>query len=249
VSSTVDRTRTGTGRSTRLLIRVLFVLGGTVAATALGWLISSATASAATLPDLNVPGTHSAPVTGLLDEITLPAGPASTTMPKLPPSPTAAGVAGELRTAVSQLGSRVRAVPVAPLTAQPPTSPSAPAGRSGPVSGPAPARSLPTVTTVAPVLTGPATVVRSLSRQAAALVPPAAPQPIPMMPNPAPWSPVTVPAAPGGSVGGATGAGGLGLVDTSGTFPVAGLDIVRVIPVTVPLGRVTAGKQPGITPD
>jgi hypothetical protein len=103
--------------------------------------------------------------------------------------------------------------------------------------------------TVAPVPAGPATVVRSLSRQSAALVPPAAPQPIPTMPNPAPWSPVTVPAAPGGSVGGATGAGGLGLVDTSGTFPVPGLDIVRVIPVTVPLGRVTAGKQPGITPD
>jgi hypothetical protein len=237
----------------RLLTRVLFVLGGTVAATALGWLISSATASAATLPDLNVPGTHAAsvaPVTGLLDGITLPAGPAST-MPKLPPPPSAAGVAGELRTAVSQLGSRVpvaRAVPVAPLTAQPPTSLSAPAGQSGPVSGPAPARSLPTVTTVAPVPAAPATVVRSPSYQAAALVPPV-PQPIPTMPNPAPWSPVTVPAAPGGSVGGSTGTGGLGLVDTSGTFPVPGLDIVRVIPVTVPLGRVTAGKQPGITPD
>ena len=247
----MDRTRTGTGRSMRLLTRVLFVLGGTVAATALGWLISSATASAATLPDLNVPGTHAAPaapVTGLLDGITLPAGPAST-MPKLPPPPSAAGVAGELRTAVSQLGSRVpvRALPVAPLTAQPSTSPSTPAGQSGPVSGPAPARSLPTVTTVAPVPAAPA-VVRSLVRQAAALVPPV-PQQIPTMPNPVPWSPVTVPAAPGGSVGGATGAGGLGLVDTSGTFPVPGLDIVRVIPVTVPLGRVTAGKQPGITPD
>jgi hypothetical protein len=236
----------------RLLTRVLFVLGGTVAATALGWLISSTTASAATLPDLNAPGTHAAPaapVTGLLDEITLPAAPAST-MPKLPPPPSAAGVAGELRTAVSQLGRHVpvRAVPVAPLTVQPPTSPSAPAGQSGPVSGPASARSLPTVTTVVPVPAGPATVVRSLSHLAAALVPPA-PQPIPTMPNPAPWSPVTVPAAPGGSVGGATGMAGLGLVDTSGTFPVPGLDIVRVIPVTVPLGRVTAGKQPGITPD
>jgi hypothetical protein len=246
----VDRTRTGTGRMARLLTRVLFVLGAAVAATALGWLISSATASAATLPDLNVPGTHAAPVTGLLDEITLPAAPAST-MPKLPPPPSAAGVAGELRTAVSQLGSRVpvaRAVPVAPLTVQPSTSPSAPVDQSGPVSGPAAAGSLPTVATVVPVPAGPATVVRSLSRPAAALVPPA-PQPIPTMPNPAPWSPVTVPAAPGGSVGGATGTGGLGLVDTSGTFPVPGLDVVRVIPVTVPLGRVTAGKQPGITPD
>jgi hypothetical protein len=238
---------------TRLLTRVLFVLGGTVAVTALGWLISSATASAATLPDLNVPGTHAgpaAPVTGLLDKITLPAAPAST-VPKLPPPPAAemSRVAGALRSAVSQLGSRVPAVPVTPLAARPPTSLSAPAGRSGSVSGSAPARPLPTVTTAAPAPAGSATVVRSLSRQAGGPVPPAAPRPGPTMPNPAPWSPVTVPAAPGGSVGGATGAGGLGLVDTSGTFPVPGLDILRVVPVTVPLGRVTAGKQPGITPD
>jgi hypothetical protein len=253
VSSTVDRTARGTGRITRLLTRVLFVLGGTVAATALGWLISSATASAATLPDLNVPGTHAgpvAPVTGLLDKITLPAAPAST-MPKLPTPPAAAmsGVAGELRTAVSQLGSRVPAVPVTPLAARPPTSPSAPVGRSGPVSAPAPIRPQTTATTVAPIASSSATVVRSLPRQAGGQVLPATPRPVPTVPNPAPWSPVTVPAAPGGSVGGATGAGGLGLVDTSGAFPVPGLDVVRVVPVTVPLGRVTTGKQPGITPD
>jgi hypothetical protein len=259
VSSTVDRTRTGTGRITRLLTRVLFVIGGTVAATALGWLISSATASAATLPD-----THAgpvAPVTGLLDKITLPAAPAATVpnlpagpasaVPKLPAPPAAemSRVAGALRTAVSQLGSRVPAVPVTPLAARPPTSPSAPVGRSGSVSGPAPARPLSTATTVTPIASSSATVVRSLSRQAGGPVPPPAPRPVPTVPNPAPWSPVTVPAAPGGSVGGATGAGGLGLVDTSGTFPVPGLDVVRVVPVTVPLGRVTTGKQPGITPD
>ncbi|HEY3608938.1 MAG TPA: hypothetical protein VGL06_15660 [Pseudonocardiaceae bacterium] len=264
MSSTVDRTRTGTGRITRLLTRVLFVLGGTVAATALGWLISSATASAASLPDLNVPGTHAgpvAPVTGLLDRITLPAGPVPT-VPNLPAGPTSAvpklpappaaemsRVAGALRTAVGQLGSRVPAVPVTPLAARPPTSSSAPVGRSGAISGPAPTRPLPAVTIVTAVPAGSATVVRSLPRQAAGQVPPAAPRPVPTVPNPAPWSPVTVPAAPGGSVGGATGAGGLGLVDTSGTFPVPGLDIVRVVPVTVPLGRVTTGKQPGITPD
>jgi hypothetical protein len=259
----VDRTTTGTGRMTRLLTRVLFVLGGTVAATALGWLISSATASAATLPDLTVPGTHAgpvAPVTGVLDKITLPAAPAVTVpnlpgpasaVPKLPAPPAAemSRVAGALRTAVSQLGSRVPAVPVTPLAARPPTSPSAPVGRSGSVSAPAPARPQNTATTVAPIASSSATVVRSLSRQAGGQVLPAAPQPVPTMPNPAPWSPVTVPATPGGSVGGAIGAGGLGLVDTSGTFPVPGLDVVRVVPVTVPLGRVTTGKQPGITPD
>lgn len=254
----MDRTRKGNGRMARLLTRVLVILGGTVAATALGWLISSATASAATLPDLNLPGTHAnpaAPVTSALTSLTLPAGPAPT-VPKLPSPPAGtasmSGVAGELRTAMSRLGSRIpvdRALPVTPLTAQPPASLSAPAGRSGPVSGPAAARPLTAVTTVAPVPAGSATVVRFLSRQVTGLVSPAAPRPVPSMPNPAPWSPVTVPAAPGGSVGGATGAGGLGLVDTSGTFPVPGLDVVRAIPVTVPLGRVTAGKQPGITPD
>ncbi|HYS36256.1 MAG TPA: hypothetical protein VEO01_11550 [Pseudonocardiaceae bacterium] len=248
----MDRTRTGTGRMARLLTRVLFVLGGTVAVTALGWLISSTTASAATLPDLNVPGTHANPaggVTGVLTSLTLPAAP-TPTVPKLPASPAGtasmSGVAGELRTAVGRL-SVDRAVPVAPLIAQPPTSTSAPAGQSGSVSGPAPARPLPTVTTLAPAPAGPATVVESLSPQVTGPVLPAAPHPA--TPNPVPWSPITVPAAPGGSVGGATGAGGLGLVDTSGTFPVPGLDVVRVIPVTVPLGRVTTGKQPGITPD
>jgi hypothetical protein len=59
-----------------------------------------------------------------------------------------------------------------------------------------------------------------------------------------------VPAAPGGSGGaGAPGAGGLGLVDGAGSFPVPALDLVRVVPVTVPLGQVSVGKQPGITPD
>ncbi len=248
----MDRTRTGTGRVARLLTRVLIVLGGTVAATALGWLISSATASAATLPDLNLPGTHAgpaAPIVGAVSGVlTLPAGPAST-MPQLSPPAGTASIAGELRTAVRQLGSRVPAVPGTPLTAQPPTSSSAPAGRSGFVSGAAPARPLSTETTVAPVPAGSAAVVRSLSDQVSGLILTAAPQPGPSVPNPAPWSPVTVPATPGGNVGGATGAGGLGLVDTSGAFPVPGLDIVRVIPVPVPLGRVTAGKQPGITPD
>jgi hypothetical protein len=247
--------RTGTGRMARLLTRVLFVIGGTVAATALGWLISSATASAATFPGLNVPGTHANPtgaVTGVLTSLTLPATPAPTvpTVPKLPPppagTPSMSGVAGALRTAVGRL-SIDRAAPVAPLIAQPPTSTSAPAGQSGPASGPAPSRPLPTMASGAPAPAGPARVVESLSRQVTGSVLPAAPHPT--TPNPVPWSPVTVPATPGGSVGGATGTGGLGLVDTSGTFPVPGLDVVRVIPVTVPLGRVTTGKQPGITPD
>jgi hypothetical protein len=240
----------------RLLTRVLFVIGGTVAATALGWLISSATASAATVPGLNIPGTHANPtgaVTGVLTSLTLPAAPAPTVpaVPKLPAPPAGtasmSGVAGALRTAVGRL-SVDRAAPVAPLIAQPPTSTSAPAGQSGPASGPAPTRPLPTVATVAPAPAGSAAVVESLSRQVTGPVLPAAPHPT--APNPVPWSPVTVPAAPsGGTVGGTTGAGGLGLVDTSGTFPVPGLDVVRVIPVTVPLGRVTTGKQPGITPD
>jgi len=74
VSSTVGRARTDRGRVSRLVTRTLLVLGGTVAATAIGWLISSATASADTLPGLAVPGTHApvTTVTGVLDGVGVP---------------------------------------------------------------------------------------------------------------------------------------------------------------------------------
>jgi hypothetical protein len=71
-----------------------------------------------------------------------------------------------------------------------------------------------------------------------------------VLPVPTPWSPVTVPTAPSGSGGaGVPGGAGIGLVDQTGAYPVPGLDLVHVVPVTSPLGRVTSGRQPGITPD
>ena len=236
----------------RLVARILFVLGGTIAATAVGWLISSAAASADTLPNLTVPGTYAAPVsstvTGVLTAVDVPT---------IPPPP---AVTGALSGAVTQLGSRVpvgRDMPVTPLAVTPATPtlvpPPAPgtAGQSGPAIGQAAARPMTTVTTVAPIPPGPATVVRSVpQRFAGALAPPAVPPRVPSAPGtPVPWSPVTVPAAPGGTVGGAAGGTGIGIADVAGTLPVPGIGVVRAVPVTVPPGRVTAGKQPGITPD
>ncbi|HEX9335407.1 MAG TPA: hypothetical protein VF892_05965 [Pseudonocardiaceae bacterium] len=250
----MDRARTDRGRVSRLVTRTLFVLGGTVAATAVGWAISSASAAADTLPTIAVPGTHADPapvsgtVTGVLGAVDVP------TLPQ-PPAAT-----GALSSAVTRLGSHVGGdLPVSPLAAARPLLPLLPqpkapyqapiaAGQSGPAIGPAAARPIPAVTTVAPTTSGPATVVRWAHRQA--VVPPVAPLSTPTVPGPAaPWSPVTVPSAPGGSVGGAPGGTGLGLADASGVLPVPGLDVVRVVPVTVPPGRVTAGRQPGSTPD
>jgi hypothetical protein len=294
----------------RLLSRTLFVLGGAIAATATAWLISSATASAATVP---LPGSG-APVSGALsdsvaglahpDALAAPAVrvttspgaltthhavalPGSSALPGPSALPTvvaphappalagvpiltlpanhdpAAGVGsvtGELRTAVSQIGAHVpvsHGVAVTPLPVWPPVpvSASAPAGRSGPAGVQAVSWSPPTATAVAtrPVEAGPATAVRSVvehpvHRQAhrvRSAVPAS-----PAAPAQTPWSPVTVPAAPGGGgPGGTPGAGGVGLVEQPGAPQVPGLDAIRVVPVTSPLGRATSGKQPGITPD
>jgi len=254
VSSTVGRARTDRGRVSRLVTRTLLVLGGTVAATAVGWLISSATASADTLPDLAVPGTHADPapvsttVTGMLDAVRVPA---------ISPPP---AVAGALRGAVTQLGNHVpvgRDIPVTPLAAWSVPSPQAPrtvpaaASQSGPAIGSA-ARPITAETTVAPIPPGPATVVQRYGVTHADPGPSAVPAfltlPAPGSP-PAPWSPMTVPAAPAGSVGNAPGGAGLGLADASGVLPVPGLDVMRALPVTARPGQATAGKQPGISPD
>jgi hypothetical protein len=72
----------------------------------------------------------------------------------------------------------------------------------------------------------------------------------PALPAPTPWTPVTVPVAPGSGGGvGAPGAGGVGLIDQFGVPPLAAPDVVRVLPTSVPVGRVTVRRQPGTTPD
>jgi hypothetical protein len=292
----------------RLLSRTLFVLGGAVAATATAWLISSATATAATMPTSGSAAPASGALSGAVSDVAHPDGttsptalvthdpvalpgssalPGPVTLPGPSALPTlaalhapralagvpiltlpanhdpAAGVGdvtGELRTAVSQIGSHVpvsRGVAVTPLPVRPRTSTpaSAPAGRSGPVSGQAVSRPLPTATAVAarPVQVGPATAARSVvehpAHRRAHPVRSAVPT-SPAAPAPTPWSPVTVPAAPGGGgPGGTPGAGGVGLVEQPGAPQVPGPDAIRVVPVTAPLGRATSGKQPGITPD
>jgi hypothetical protein len=225
----------------RLVTRTLFVLGGTIAATAVGWLISSASASADTLPDLSVPGTHadSAPVSGAVT------GAVSGVLGAVGMSadhvPAPSSVIGALHLPV------IRDIPVTPLVPPAPVSPQlTKTGPSGPPIGLAAASPMPTVTTVASIPPGPATVVRSVAHQVTVLVPTSLPLQVPNTPQPC--APVTVPGAPGGIVG-ASGSGGLGMVDTSGALPVPDTDTARVIPATRPLGRVTAGKQPGITPD
>jgi hypothetical protein len=252
----------------RLLSRALFVLGGAVAATVIGWLLSTGTASADTLPVMPAP--PSVDTTTVLhsasDALTSVAAPATVTAParsgvpagSLPPLAGADGVrnvTGALSGAVRQLGDHVpvdRTVVVAPLTALPSTATtvSTPAGRSGPAGGHTSLRTLPVpaAVTTPPASSGPVVAQRSQVR------PPAgrlvrAPGHLPVPPSaPTPWSPVSVPAAPSGGVG-ATGLGELGFADQSGTFAVPGPDAVRVVPVTAPLGQVTAGRQPGITPD
>jgi hypothetical protein len=241
---------------------VLVVLGGAVAATAVGWLISSAAAAADTLP------VHPPSVVGTaLDSVGLPAesNAAPHEVPALPappapaalPLPGADGVRGVTRalgSAVSQLGDRVpvdRTVVVPPLTVLPSTKApvSTHAGQSGPAGGPTLARALRGAAAARqPAPTGSVAAQHSQVRPPAGPRSPAPPR-IPAVPSaPAPFSPVTVPAAPTGGVGSA-GVGGIGFADHSGTFLVPRLDSDRVVPTTDTRGHGTTGRQPGITPD
>jgi hypothetical protein len=246
-----------------VLSRVLFVLGGAVATTATAWLITSATAAADTPPDPSsgpVAGALTSAQAGLsgvdLSNADRAGTPAVLSLPG-DPGQTAARVrtvTRELRTAVSGLGhvpvDRTRAVP-------PPTgSPSAPmavstrAGRSGSAHGRSPDHTPPAVAaaTSRPVPAGHPVARRSGDRPSPA-GPATSKRTVVPSPASAPWTPVTVPTAPTGGGAGAPGAGGLGLVDHSGVCPAPALDPVRVVPVTTPLGTVTSGRQPGITPD
>ncbi|HEX5404050.1 MAG TPA: hypothetical protein VFX16_17320 [Pseudonocardiaceae bacterium] len=253
----MDTERTESGTVPRLLCRALLVLGGAVLATAAVWLISSASASAGTLP---------VPPATVLDSVAHSAAdvvapvvhPATVPAPAALPSQAAGGVrgvTGALRTAVSQLGAHVPAKNVVePAPAARPATPgdvSTLVDRSTRAVDRVRHRALPTAaaTGTAPTRAGFVLVRRLSNRSRTGATPTAVPTP-PVLPVPVPWSPITVPGAPGGTGGaGAPGGGGLGLVDQTGTLPVPGLDLVRVVPVTAPLGRVTAGRQPGITPD
>ncbi|HEY3607640.1 MAG TPA: hypothetical protein VGL06_09085 [Pseudonocardiaceae bacterium] len=125
------------GRVRRSLTRALLVLGGVAVATVLGWLLGSASASAAELP--SVPVVPSAVVSSVVPTVTLPAilpaAPALPATPKLPtpslPSapPDLGQVAQQVHLAVAGDDRVVPAVlPVAVLVPSAPVSPvSAPA--------------------------------------------------------------------------------------------------------------------------
>jgi hypothetical protein len=118
------------GRVRRSLTRALLVLGGAAIATVLGWLLSSASANAAELP--NLPVVPSAVVSSVVPAI-LPATPVLPTTPtlptpKLPSAPPDLGqvaqqvhlaVAGDERVVPSVLpvAVLVPAVPVGPVSA------------------------------------------------------------------------------------------------------------------------------------
>jgi hypothetical protein len=236
-----------------LLSRALWVLGGTVAATATAWLITSASASADTLPTLPGDGDPVALVSGTVTPVGLPGA-----LP-LPADPGQAAarvrnVTGELRTAVGRLGGHPRVakgVAASPLTVLPsaPTVVSVPVGQSGPATGQTPDRELPTpaATIGTPHPVGHAMARRSGARPSTT---PHTHSPAPSAPtSPASWTPVSVPTAPASGGTGAAGPGGLGLIDTTTAFPVPGMDLVRAVPVTTPLGAGTVGRQPGSTPD
>jgi hypothetical protein len=224
----------------RLLSRALFVVGAVIAGTAVAWLLSTATASADTVP---VPPIGN--VLGTVTSIDVPAVPAVPSVPAIPAVPK---VAGDLGKAVARLSERLpgRAVdvPAPPDVAPAPETPPAHAGRSAThARKPAPVHvshgTMPTPTAVVP------------DRSPATVTPVSAPArpPVPARPMPRPV-PGSLPAAPLGSGGvGSSGTGGSTPADTTGTSRVSAPGVLRVVPPTAPIGVVTPGRQPGITPD
>ena len=238
----------------RLAVRALLVLGGAVAATVIGWLVTSATASADILP---VP-----PVASVVDTLTATAGPVKPAdlpaRPDLPATPITLsdgvrGVTGALKGAVRQLGDPApvdRTVVAPALTALSPTTPmsSATAGQSGSAGGRTPATPLPgsAATAPAPAPSGTATA-RHTVRPPAGRSTPASPTVAAVPTPPAPWPPAGPPSAPGGTA--APGAGGIGLVDTTGTVPAATNATVRFRSAAARPRQLLTRRQPGITPD
>jgi hypothetical protein len=246
VRSVVDTARTDRDAS-RLLCRVLVVVGGAVVATVAAWLISSATASADPLPQ---PADPVAVVGHPLGAVGVPETVATPTVPvELRHTPTRVaarvrGVTSALRTTVGEVGHQVPPVVGVPTVPARPATPARPVRRT-------PHHDVHHATT-------PVAAHRPAAVAVARQVPhfrPVAATPVhhpaaPSTPRPAaPWSPVPAPGAPSGSGAGAPGAGGLAPVDDFGAPSVPGLDLIRVVPASTPFGRASAGRGPGSTPD
>jgi hypothetical protein len=113
----VTEQQTGTSRLRRMLSRGLFVVGGTVAATATAWLISSAPASADTLPAAPAPPVASSGVLGAVTGTTSGTTSLVTgTVEQLaaPVAQVAAPVAHTVTPVVTQTAAAVLAPPAAP---------------------------------------------------------------------------------------------------------------------------------------
>jgi hypothetical protein len=261
----------------RLLSRALLVLGGTAAATAAAWLLSSGTASADQLPPVpqapagvtvatpfetplsSAVSSVADPVTDAgskaVDVVTVPSQHDVLPLPAVPADSTGLGkLTTGLQATVGQLGDRL------PVSKDLPTQLVQHLGR--PVSTPAqPGDAVAIVPTTPRHLPMQPVPFAGLHSHLAANpgdvsgagqddhgTPHAPGSPG----NSTPFGPLTVPAMPGGSgsgAGGLAGPAGLGL--TSGTaehlFP--RLHVVDVLaPATVP-AAVMPGKQPGVTPD
>lgn len=253
----MDTARTERGLLPRLLSRALLVLGGAVLATAAGWLISTASASAATLPGLPTnPVADTVRATVHQTTAALSATADSVARSKSAPLPhTPDGVrkvTGALSGAVGRLGAHV---PVKPVSV--PALPTAPAGHH---VAPAPhsataSRAVPTphlaVRSKPAAPAHPAPVRRAPAAPSVHVAQPTAPaRPVlPGLPAPNPWSPVTVPAPSSGGAGATGAGGGLGFADHTGALPVPALHVERIAPLTAPAGLDTPGRQPGTTPD
>lgn len=248
VRSVVDTARTDRNTS-RLLCRVLVVVGGAVVTTVAAWLISSASASADTLAQPTDPVTtvvgHTLSAVGVPETVATPTVPVALRHAPTQVAVPLRSVTSALGKAVGQLGRHVPPVVGVPTAPARPTAP------------PPPVRSTAhhdvhraTAPVAAPHRPVAVTVLRHVTHDR-----PAAPAPVrrpvtPSTPRPAaPWSPMPAPTAPGGSGVGAPGAGGLAPAEYAGAPAVPGLDLIRVVPASTPFGRASAGRGPGSTPD
>lgn len=295
----------GKGRLAKLASRALIVLGGAVTVTAAGWLISSATASADTLPPSSVPVSQVSVSHDMSHDVSTPAGPLSGPMDVLRGSVggtlggTAAAkplslplitpatltkpvtlvtpatvdgwrgwpaswnngwnqVTGSLRSAVTQLGQatwdRAAAVRLPnPLTSLATGSPASAVSHVGHPDTPAPA-AMPSV--------HPAPLARPALSRLGGGTPysshhAAGPRPVsttpgaPRAPSHTPRFPCGAPASgTSGSAGGSSGAGGLAGVGERSSYPMLpGVRRIGVSAPNEPARRMTAGRQPGVTPD
>ncbi|HWE90801.1 MAG TPA: hypothetical protein VG317_15180 [Pseudonocardiaceae bacterium] len=264
---------------TKLASRALLVLGGAVAATAACWAISSATASADTLPG-HVPANPAGIVTtgGHAGSTLAKTDPVSTTertvqaavnsvartvnmvtaplaQPAMSTWPTAwrdgwNQVTGSLQGTVTQLGHDSLAKTTSQLVAGSPAVSSlaqhASAGQSA----------VPSAVTTAP-LTAPhsATTVTTTAlptghHAADSHRFPTTPG-APRAPGRAPAAPVNAPSSgTTGGAGGSSGPGGPAGVGAGASYPVLpGVSLIGVSAPKQPLAHLTAGKQPGVTPD